>query len=331
MSYWIKNLEYAFTTLVDQVKKSVSPISFFDFSEYVIENSDRSQSTKENMRGTLKKLKKYRNELYFRDINFAFLRSFEQRLRDEGLKVNTVGKHMRILRTLVNEAINEGYILQEAYPFRKFKIKKEKKEHNFLMPADLEKLENLELPDRKNNSRHILDAFLFCCYCGLRFSDFKQLTYKNLVTVDGKEWLVMNSIKTGVKLNIPLYLLFNGKALGIMQKYDSIEQLAALGCNSDTNRTLQKLGRMAHIGKKFTYHTSRHTCATLLVHQGVPITTVQKLLGHTSVKTTEIYSEVFDETIIKDLTRANQKYYNRRNVKQNQIKSQKSPEKYLRQ
>jgi hypothetical protein len=172
---------------------------------------------------------------------------------------------------------------------------------------------------------------LFCCYCGLRFSDFKQLTCKNLVTVDGKEWLVLNSVKTGVKLNIPLYLLFNGKALGIMRKYDSIEQLAALGCNSDTNRTLQKLGRMAHIGKKFTYHTSRHTCATLLVHQGVPITTVQKLLGHTSVKTTEIYSEVFDETIIKDLTRANQKYYNRRNVKQNQIKSQKSPEKYIRQ
>ena len=57
MSYWIKNLEYAFASLVDQVKKSVSPISFFDFSDYVIENSDRSQSTKENMRGTLKKLK----------------------------------------------------------------------------------------------------------------------------------------------------------------------------------------------------------------------------------------------------------------------------------
>ena len=108
-----------------------------------------------------------------------------------------------------------------------------------------------------------------------------------------------------------------------LARIDSIEQLAALGCNSDTNRTLQKLGRMAHISKKFTYHTSRHTCATLLVHQGVPITTVQKLLGHTSVKTTEIYSEVFDETIIKDLTRANQKYSKRRNVKQNQIKSQK--------
>ena len=310
LSYWKRGLESNLSTLKEAVKKGIKPVvSFLKFAIQTIENSDRKPGTKDNMLGTVATLKEFRNVIEFTDINYTFLKEFDAFLRNKNLKVNTVGKHMRILRTLVNEAINEGYILQEAYPFRKFKIKKEKKEHNFLMPADLEKLENLELPDRKNNSRHILDAFLFCCYCGLRFSDFKQLTYKNLVTVDGKEWLVMNSIKTGVKLNIPLYLLFNGKALGIMRKYDSIEQLAAL----------------------FTYHTSRHTCATLLVHQGVPITTVQKLLGHTSVKTTEIYSEVFDETIIKDLTRANQKYSKRRNVKQNQIKSQKSPEKYIRQ
>ena len=332
LSYWKRGLESNLSTLKEAVRKGVKPVvSFLKFAQQVIVNSDRKPGTKDNMLGTVATLKEFRNVIEFTDINYTFLKEFDAFLRNKGLKVNTVGKHMRILRTLVNEAINEGYILQEAYPFRKFKIKREKKEHNFLMPADLEKLENLKLPDRKNNSRHILDAFLFCCYCGLRFSDFKQLTCKNLVTVDGKEWLVLNSVKTGVKLNIPLYLLFNGKALGIMRKYDSIEQLAALGCNSDTNRTLQKLGRMAHIGKKFTYHTSRHTCATLLVHQGVPITTVQKLLGHTSVKTTEIYSEVFDETIIKDLTRANQIYSKRRNVKQNQIKSQKSPGKYLRQ
>ena len=52
---------------------------------------------------------------------------------------------------------------------------------------------------------------------------------------------------------------------------------------------------------------SRHTCATLLVHQGVAITTVQKILGHTSVKTTQIYSEVMSDTIIKDLKSVNRK------------------------
>jgi integrase len=93
-----------------------------------------------------------------------------------------------------------------------------------------------------------------------------------------------------------------------LHKYDNIEKLAALGCNSETNRILVKLAVSAGIEKKFTFHTARHTCATLLVHQGVPITTVQRLLGHTSVKTTQIYSEVMDETMIKDLMRANKKY-----------------------
>lgn len=58
-------------------------------------------------------------------------------------------------------------------------------------------------------------------------------------------------------------------------------------------------------GKKYQFllkrYGTRHTCATLLVHQGVPITTVQKLLGHTSVKTTEIYSEILSNTIVRDL------------------------------
>ena len=52
---------------------------------------------------------------------------------------------------------------------------------------------------------------------------------------------------------------------------------------------------------------SRHTCATLLVHQGVAITTVQKLLGHTSVKTTQIYSEVLSSTIVRDLKNVQRK------------------------
>lgn len=266
LSYWKRGLESNLSTLKEAVKKGIKPVvSFLKFAIQTIENSDRKPGTKDNMLGTVATLKEFRNTIDFTDINYTFLKEFDNFLRNKGLKVNTIGKHMRILRTLVNEAINENYILQEAYPFRKFKIKKEKKEHNFLMPDDLNKLERLKLPERHNNNQHVLDAFLFCCYCGLRFSDFKQLTNKNLVCVEGKVWLVLNSIKTGVKLNIPLYLLFNGKALGIMRKYDSIEQLAALGCNSDTNRTLQKLGRMAHISKRFTYHVARHSHSSFLL------------------------------------------------------------------
>lgn len=77
------------------------------------------------------------------------------------------------------------------------------------------------------------------------------------------------------------------------------------------------------------FHTARHTCATLLVHQGVPITTVQRILGHTSVRTTQIYSDVFAETLIKDLTLANEKssLKNMEIVKRNRKKANNNTEK----
>ena len=167
-----------------------------------------------------------------------------------------------------------------------------------MTPDELRKLENLEVHDQK--LRHVLDAFLFCCYVGLRFSDFCQLTPANFIKINGNRWLHFKSIKTGIELRLPLHLLFEGKALTILDRYN-IEEFASLGCNSDVNKYLAQIAEMARIKKHITYHTARHTCATLLIHQGVPITTVQKLLGHTSVKTTEIYSEVLSSTILRDL------------------------------
>ncbi len=234
----------------------------------------------------------------FKDITYTFLKDFEVYLREKGNGINTVAKHLRQLRTLVNEAINQGYIHADAYPFRKFKIKQEKGRHEFLTPDELKKLENLEVHDLK--LRHVLDAFLFCCYVGLRFSDFCQLTPSNFIRVNGKRWLHFKSIKTGIELRLPLHLLFEGKALAILDR-NCITEFASLGSNSEVNKALSVITSMARIKKHVTYHTVRHTCATLLIHQGVPITTVQKLLGHTSVKTTEIYSEILSSTILRDL------------------------------
>ena len=95
-------------------------------------------------------------------------------------------------------------------------------------------------------------------------------------------------------------LQFEGKALAILDRYN-IAEFASLGSNSEVNKALSVIAGMARIKKHITYHTARHTCATLLIHQGVPITTVQRLLGHTSVKTTEIYSEILSSTSVKDL------------------------------
>lgn len=299
LALWKRGVPATLSLLKDAMKKNRPiNITFPIFAKEYVQHSDRRESTKENLFTTITVLQEFRPGLDFKDITYTFLKDFEVYLREKGNGINTVAKHLRQLRTLVNEAINQGYIHADAYPFRKFKIKQEKGRHEFLTPDELRKLENLEVNDRK--MRHVLDAFLFCCYVGLRFSDFCQLAPDNFIRVNGKRWLHFKSIKTGIELRLPLHLLFEGKALGILERYN-IEEFASLGCNSDVNKYLTQIAGMARIKKHITYHTARHTCATLLIHQGVPITTVQKLLGHTSVKTTEIYSEILSSTILRDL------------------------------
>lgn len=299
LALWKRGVPATLSLLKDAMKKNRPiNITFPIFAKEYVQHSDRRESTKENLFTTITVLQEFRPGLDFKDITYTFLKDLEVYLREKGNGINTVAKHLRQLRTLVNEAINQGYIHADAYPFRKFKIKQEKGRHEFLTPDELKKLENLEVHDLK--LRHVLDAFLFCCYVGLRFSDFCQLTPSNFIRVNGKRWLHFKSIKTGIELRLPLHLLFEGKALAILDR-NCITEFASLGSNSEVNKALSVITSMARIKKHVTYHTARHTCATLLIHQGVPITTVQKLLGHTSVKTTEIYSEILSSTILRDL------------------------------
>ena len=299
LSLWKRGIPVTLLLLKDAIKKDKPVnVTFPVFAKIYVQESDRKRSTKENLMTTITVLQEFRPGIDFKDITYTFLRDFEVHLKEKGNSVNTVAKHMRQLRTLVNEAINQGYIPSDAYPFRKYKIKQEKGRKEFLTPDELKRLENLDV-DKK--LRHVLDAFLFCCYTGLRYSDFCQLTPENIIRVNGKRWLYFKSVKTDVEIRLPLHLLFEGKALAVLERYDIVTDFAKIGPNSEANKHLAQLSALARIRKHITYHTARHTCATLLVHQGVPITTVQKLLGHTSVRTTEVYSEVLSNTIIRDL------------------------------
>ena len=318
LSLWKRGIPVTLSLLKDAIKKDKPVnVTFPVFAKIYVQESDRKRSTKENLMTTITVLQEFRPGLDFKDITYTFLKEFEVHLKEKGNSVNTIAKHLRQLRTLVNEAINQGYIPSDAYPFRKYKIKQEKGRKEFLTPDELKRLENLDV-DKK--LRHVLDAFLFCCYTGLRYSDFCQLSPANFIKVNGKRWLHFTSVKTGVEIRLPLHLLFESRALGILDRYPDIGSLVSLPCNSEVNKQLRKLAGLCDIKKRITYHVSRHTCATLLVHQGVAITTVQKLLGHTSVKTTQIYSEVLSSTIVRDL----------KNVQRKRKKVKMFPDKGLR-
>ena len=169
-------------------------------------------------------------------------------------------------------------------------------------PEELKRLERLTPDPRSPRLQHTLDAFLFCCYAGLRYSDFTSLSDRNIVNIGRERWLVYRSVKTQAEVRLPLSLLFEGKCLAILDKYATCPaDFFRLSDNSNVNKRLRILGRMAGLEKPFSFHAARHTNATLLIYKGVNITTVQKLLGHKNVRTTQIYANVSDRTIVHDL------------------------------
>lgn len=301
LSLWKKGI----TPTLLQIKKTfdnrnIHEQTFNSFCIETIKKSSRKESTQNNLLGTVRIINEFRPTHTWEDLNHAFLKDFEHWMVQKSYAINTIGKHLRNLRTLINEAIAAGYLTAETNPFNQYTIKREKTLHRFLNPEELTSIENIPL---KGKLAHTRDAFLFCCYTGLRFSDFIRLESHHIVMQNDEPWLKMKTKKTGHDIQIPLFLIFRGKALRIISKYTNIEKLANVGKNSYVNQRLSELQKMLKISTRITFHTARHTCATLLCYQGVPITTVQKILGHSNITTTQVYSEVMAETIVRDLSK----------------------------
>lgn len=302
LELWQQGKRISLELLKNALTTQENNSSFISFFRQEVMNSSLKDSTKRNHLSTLILLQEFKKDIVFSDLTFEFISSFEYFLQLKGYHINTIAKHMKHLKRHVNIAINKEYIEIQKYAFRKYKIKTIENKHTHLVPEELERLENLILSDRYVKLQKSLDAFLFCCYAGMRYSDFINLSSENIVDINQETWLIYKSVKTGTEVRLPLYLLFSGKGIAILNKYrDNLEDFFHLRDNSNVNKDLIIITRLAGLSKRISFHTARHTNATLLIYNGINITTVQKLLGHKSVKTTQVYTNVIDMTIIHDL------------------------------
>ena len=302
LELWQQGKRISLELLKNALTTQENNSSFISFFRQEVMNSSLKDSTKRNHLSTLMLLQEFKKNITFSDLTFELISSFEYFLQLKGYHTNTIAKHMKHLKRHVNIAINKEYIEIQKYAFRKYKIKTIENKHTHLVPEELERLENLILSGRYVKLQKSLDAFLFCCYAGMRYSDFINLSSENFVDINQETWLTYKSVKTGTEVRLPLYLLFSGKGIAILNKYrDNLEDFFHLRDNSNVNKDLIIITRLAGLSKRISFHTARHTNATLLIYNGINITTVQKLLGHKSVKTTQVYTNVMDMTIIHDL------------------------------
>lgn len=277
--------------------------SFTEFFKSELNNDKKiNLTTVHSHKNTLNLLKGFKSDISFKELNYEFLHSFENYLRESGLQQNTISKQFSIIRRYINRAIDKELFDLSKYPFRKFKIRAIKTERIYLTPEEIKRFESLVLSKKEKKLQVALDLFLFAIYTGLRYSDIINLKPTNLTVIDGKEWLSLKMKKTNDIIRLPIYTLFDGKALDILYKYvGDNSTVFPFRNNKMLNFDLKEITKKLGIKKHITFHIARHTTATYLLYKGVSITTVKKLLGHRRIETTQIYSKVMDMTMINEL------------------------------
>lgn len=234
------------------------------------------------------------------DINNMFILDFENYLRVEGqCAVNTTAKFMRLFKRIIIIAKNNGWITRD--PFADYKIHLESVDRGYLTQEEVEAImrKRLTIP----RLELVRDIFVFAIFTGLSYIDVRNLTKDNIRTsFDGNLWIMTKRQKTNIQSNI----LLLDVPRKIIEKYDGCSKkgmLLPIFSNQKMNGYLKEIADMCGVDKKLTYHLARHTFATTItLSRGVPIETVSKMLGHTNIRTTQIYAKITDSKVSDDMS-----------------------------
>lgn len=282
--------------------KEYCDVSFIDFVNDELDNKNYSSETLKTYRTQITKLHRFKSKVAFSDINKSFIERYKAfMLNDLNNSMNTANKCLSMLKVFVNWGIESKLVKDN--PFDAIKISKGKGKREYLSVSELEKLEKL-YADFNLNARqlNVLRYFLFVCYTGLRYTDVKNLKYNHIKNrfIDNTEILFIDlkMHKTGLDVSIPII----NKAKKLMPKKIVNDQLVfRVLSNQKTNEYLKELMKIAGIDKQITFHSARHTLATTGLEMGMPIEVISKILGHTEIKTTQIYAKVNNSLKYKEM------------------------------
>jgi site-specific recombinase XerD len=287
------------------------------FTEFFQEELDSSTIKADSIRPqktTFNKLCEFRNPVFFEDLNYEFITSFDKFLWKQKLNANTVHRHHKTLGKFIRIAIAKDHLTINADPYKNFRPKSEEPDRVFLTDDELDRIERLTFPEDKSYLNRIQTIFLASCYTGLRFSDITKVKLADLS--ESSKGLVLNlkAQKTSKFLQLPLYLLFRqpdgtSKAERLFRHYMEIrgkepdankQPLFGRITNQYYNRELKELATRAGIKKHLSSHCGRRTFACHMATR-VQMPILQKLLQHSSLDMTKIYVELSTQQIENEL------------------------------
>lgn len=240
-----------------------------------------------------------REDISLKELNLTFINGFEYFLRTEKrCRTNTVWGYMIVLKYIVAIARNDGRL--PFNPFAGYINSPESVDRGYMTKTEIQTL--MDAPIKNAYHRLVRDMFVFSVFTGLAYSDVKNLTTDNLQTFfDGNLWIITRRKKTNTESNIRLLDV----PRKIIEKYRGLtrdNKVFPMPSNTTCNKILKEIGRQCGFKTRLSTHVARHTNATtVLLSNGVPIETVSRLLGHTNIKTTQLYAKITAQKISQDM------------------------------
>jgi len=214
---------------------------------------------------------------------------------------NTCMKYIKIFKRMIKLAVDQEWML--ANPFAGFACHYEEPQRERLTMEEVMALYKKDLHiDRLTEVR---DVFIFCCFTGFAYQDVANLTPANQeLGIDGERWIVKDRVKNNNPERIPLLPV----PLEIVERYKdhpycvNTGRLLPVNSNQRYNGYLKEIAVLCGINKHLTTHTARHTFATTItLENDVPIETVSQMLGHKSIKTTQIYAKITQRKVSNNM------------------------------
>jgi site-specific recombinase XerD len=281
-------------TSLDQVKNyreggRIYTSSVVDFIEESLRRNNATLSVIQHHKSLISKIVEFGKINTFQDMTYPNIVDFDIFLR-KTIKSSALNKRHKVLSKYISEAIKLG--LCKSNPYENFDFKKiHDKERIFLTEAEVKKIQDYEAVGKLF---HVKDLFIVQCFTGLSYIDLMNLSRDAIEEMDGYKIIRSNRVKTDgsfITLLLP-------EAEEILKRY--LYNLPKIS-NQKYNEYLKLLALGAGIKKEISSHVARHTFATYLLNRNVPIETVSRALGHTSVKTTSIYAKMLGRKVIDDM------------------------------
>lgn len=282
----------------------VSHIKLIDYLQSVAEKKSENEVRRTALHAVICHLKRYdSHDIQLNRVDKEYIMGFLDYLKnakqthskkEKLLHANTQAYYYKMLRYCLNYAVSEELI--SSNPMNK--IKNEEKPHRNRTEREFLTIDELKkLAQTPFYNILLKKAFLFSCFCGLRHSDIIALTWENIeIDKNGNSKLHIIQKKTKEAISLPL----SQEAIKQLPKRkdcnDNDKIFKGLITLGRTNEILPRWAEQAGIKKHITFHTARHTHATMLLTLGVDLYTVSKLLGHTNIQTTQVYAKLVDES-----------------------------------